>query len=282
MKIDKKLFWDKIHTHYRIVIRNDKDFKHERDFRINILGGIVIFLIILAITTGLSFLIISATPLQRYIPYSPSNMVKEEFVAITAKIDSLSRVIEMNEQYYNSVMAIVSGNDSVQNHTATKPDENNAIINDRIIYPDFADGYFKADNKIVTRKKSNGHVDGHLNFVVPLEGKISNKIDYKEHHYGTDIIPVGSSIVLSVLDGVVLFSGWTVETGNVIVILHGNDVISVYKHNASLLKRENDYVRAGEPIAVAGNSGELTTGPHLHFELWMQNVPVDAREYINF
>jgi murein DD-endopeptidase MepM/ murein hydrolase activator NlpD len=111
---------------------------------------------------------------------------------------------------------------------------------------------------------------------------ISSKFGDSNGHYGVDILAVEGTRVSSVMDGTVVFSGWTVETGNVIQIQHTNNLLSFYKHNSKLLKKAGDTVRAGEAIAEVGNSGELTTGPHLHFELWYKGAPVNPEDYISF
>jgi len=120
------------------------------------------------------------------------------------------------------------------------------------------------------------------NFFKPLNGIITAKFAPLEKHYGIDIVAPHNDAVKSVLDGTVIMAAWTLETGYVIVIQHAGNLISVYKHNAVLLKQEGDFVKAGEPIAIAGNSGEISTGPHLHFELWYNGNPVNPTNYINF
>ena len=120
------------------------------------------------------------------------------------------------------------------------------------------------------------------NFFKPLNGIITAKFAPLEKHYGIDIVAPHNDAVKSVLDGTVIMAAWTLETGYVIAVQHAGNLISVYKHNAVLLKQEGDFVKAGEPIAIAGNSGEISTGPHLHFELWYNGNPVNPTNYINF
>jgi murein DD-endopeptidase MepM/ murein hydrolase activator NlpD len=103
-----------------------------------------------------------------------------------------------------------------------------------------------------------------------------------QKHYGVDIVSKQNEAVKVVLDGTVLFSAWTLETGYVIAVQHSRNIVSIYKHNSAILKKTGDYVRASEPIAIVGETGELATGPHLHFELWSDGNPVDPKEYITF
>jgi murein DD-endopeptidase MepM/ murein hydrolase activator NlpD len=111
---------------------------------------------------------------------------------------------------------------------------------------------------------------------------VVNKFGDPRGHFGVDIVAGPGARVSAVMDGVVIFSGWTVETGYVIQLQHANNFISMYKHNERLLKTTGEHVKAGEAIANVGNSGELTTGPHLHFELWHNGIPLDPQEYISF
>jgi murein DD-endopeptidase MepM/ murein hydrolase activator NlpD len=119
-------------------------------------------------------------------------------------------------------------------------------------------------------------------FFPPVKGIVTNVFNSGKQHYGTDIVAGTDEVVKATLPGTVTMSGWTIETGNVIQVQHTDNIISVYKHNAELLKHMGDHVKAGEPIAIIGNSGELTTGPHLHFELWYNGTPLNPQDYISF
>ena len=119
-------------------------------------------------------------------------------------------------------------------------------------------------------------------FYVPVTGIITNPFNAENEHYGVDIVAPADEPILASLKGTVILSTWTLGTGNIIQIQHENDIITVYKHNSMLLKKSGDFVKAGEPIAVIGNSGELSTGPHLHFELWYKGIPVNPEKYIKF
>ena len=120
------------------------------------------------------------------------------------------------------------------------------------------------------------------NLYQPVLGEITQKFNYKEEHFAIDIAVDTGTPIKSVSDGRVVLSEWTMETGHVIIVDHGDMLLSVYKHNSSLLKSQNELVTAGEVIALSGNQGTLTTGPHLHFELWKNGVPIDPEEFFNF
>ena len=119
-------------------------------------------------------------------------------------------------------------------------------------------------------------------FFTPVKGIVTNNFDPLNHHYGIDIVAKPNEPVKSILEGTVIFSDWTLETGYTIAIQHQQNMISVYKHNSSILKKTGSFVKAGEPIAIIGNTGELTTGPHLHFELWYNGNPINPRDHISF
>ena len=121
-----------------------------------------------------------------------------------------------------------------------------------------------------------------FNFFTPLKGIITNNFNTSEKHFAVDIVAKRNAAVKATLDGTVIFAAWTLETGHIIVIQHQQNLISVYKHNSSLLKQEGNFVKAGEPIAIIGESGELSTGPHLHFELWFNGKPINPRDYLTF
>jgi murein DD-endopeptidase MepM/ murein hydrolase activator NlpD len=111
---------------------------------------------------------------------------------------------------------------------------------------------------------------------------ITNEFNASQNHYGIDIVAKQNEAIKCVLDGTVILSNWTLETGYTIAIQHQQNIVSVYKHNSALLKKEGEFVKAGDPIAIVGQTGELTTGPHLHFELWSDGNPVNPKDYINF
>ena len=119
-------------------------------------------------------------------------------------------------------------------------------------------------------------------FTPPVSGSISLQFDPETDHIGVDIIAPKNTPIKAALDGWIIASDWTLETGNTIAIQHTNNIVSFYKHNSALLKKTGDYVRAGEAIAIIGNTGELTDGPHLHFELWHRGKPVNPEDFVNF
>ena len=121
-----------------------------------------------------------------------------------------------------------------------------------------------------------------IHFFTPMKGMISNSYDGLSGHYGVDVVGPKNERISAVLDGTVIFAEWTLNTGYVVQIQHGKDLVSIYKHNQELLKKPGEFVKAGEAIAILGNSGELTSGPHLHFELWHNGKALNPENYIKF
>ena len=119
-------------------------------------------------------------------------------------------------------------------------------------------------------------------FFPPVSGEVTDSYSFQEGHFGVDVATKKNEVIKSVLDGRIVISNWTLKTGFVIGVYHSNGFLSIYKHNSSLLKEIGDVVKRGESIAVVGNSGELTTGPHLHFELWKNGESVNPLDYISF
>jgi murein DD-endopeptidase MepM/ murein hydrolase activator NlpD len=237
--------------------------------------------------TSLVSSIIVFTPLREYIPGYTNQEQKQKAIETFVKADSLSRELYMKNQYFANLKKVLNDEplegesdvkqDSTKSYeiTALKKSANDSLLRKMI---DEEDKYNLQGNK---KKKSRTDI-AELLFFTPLRGTISNFFDPNKEHYGIDVSAPENEPVKSTLNGTVFFSEWTIETGNVIKIQHENNLVSSYKHNSVLLKKAGDYVKAGEVIAILGNSGEYSSGPHLHFELWYNGVPLNPLEYINF
>jgi murein DD-endopeptidase MepM/ murein hydrolase activator NlpD len=238
-------------------------------------------------------LLIAYTPLKTYVPGYPDIDQRKELYKLNLLADSLMQDIKQKNIYIENIKRIINNQEIVENESAGN-------INAGSINYDTIKNNISADDSLFrvefeNQTKYNLYVDEldeieasktnslqNLNFFKPANGIITAKFNIQERHYGIDIATSHNEAVKSVLDGTVILSDWTLETGNVLVIDHGKNLISVYKHNATLLKQEGDIVKAGEPVAIAGESGKQSTGPHLHFELWDGGKPVDPLKYIVF
>ena len=281
----KKKFAKKLLHKYRMVVLNEDTFEERFSFRLTRLNVFVtvglsaIFLV--AITT----ILIAFTPLREYIPGYSSPQLKERAANLAYVSDSLQNVLKLNDQYLSSIKNALTGEldldqlnrDSIMSAPITDAEyeEINRIKADSILREEVAQ-----EDKYNILPTATDNIN--FSLFPPVKGSISDKYSIENKHYAVDVVTSRNAPVKSVADGRVIFAEWTAETGYVLIIEHSYGLISVYKHNASISKSQGDMVRSGEVIATAGNTGELTTGPHLHFELWNEGNPVDPSEYIDF
>ncbi|MCX6268150.1 MAG: M23 family metallopeptidase [Bacteroidetes bacterium] len=288
----KKEKWtEKWRNKYRLVFMTDDTLEERFTFRLSrmnvfiALGTLVIILIFLT-----SFLI-AFTPLREYIPGYTNVGLTKRLYTLQLKTDSIERDLVAKERFINNLRDVINGKDL----TEDKP-----LIGDTLkrygnikIKRSAEDSLLRLEvenqNKyslykietIDNASQKKASIGGVL-FFTPLKGIVTNVFNPSQKHYGVDIVSKQNEAVKAVLDGTVVLSNWTLETGYIIAIQHSKNIVSLYKHNSAILKLVGDYVRAGEPIAIVGETGELVTGPHLHFELWSDGNPVDPKEYITF
>ncbi|GAA4802339.1 M23 family metallopeptidase [Litoribaculum gwangyangense] len=279
-KIKRKLL-DK----YRLLILNENTFEERLSFKLTRLNVFVLCSLIAVFLISLTYLLIAFTPLREYIPGYSSTALKKQATELNYKTDSLQQVISMNELYYASIKKVLKGDVSASDFNkdsiieAVKLEASEVNLN-----PNAEDSLLR--EKVDKEDKYNlfESATSATNFVLfpPVNGTITEDYNAQEKHYAVDIAVAKDTPVKATADGIVIFSEWTVSTGYVIIIEHSYGLISIYKHNASLTKEQGDLVKAGEVIATAGNTGELTTGPHLHFELWNDGYPINPTNFIDF
>ena len=277
----KKLFQNP----YRIVIFNDLNLHIIKQVRFNARTFVMaIVFAIICIIIGVTVLI-AFTPLREYIPGYPTGKMRQMLIRNVLVVDSLDLEIQRRDRYFNDFRAMLAGetaSDTAVKHTTV-------IRPDKVQFKKYDhDSLFK--NEIAQEQinlgvnsgsTAKGGVAGLL-FFPPLNGMVTGKHDISIGHFGVDIVGKLNSRISAALDGTVIFAGWTIDTGYVIYIQHEQNLITVYRHNSELLKVQGDKVRAGEAIAIMGNSGKETTGPHLHFEMWLNGVSVNPEDYIKF
>jgi murein DD-endopeptidase MepM/ murein hydrolase activator NlpD len=245
------------------------------------------YAILLSATIVISvILLIAATPLKEYIPGFPDARYRQMLIRTALQVDSLENEIRIRDNFFQSIKALVEGdipkdelrvNDSVEKVREIPMDRLNidSIFQDKIL-----EGQFSLTGS--NERSYNSNDLSRIHFFAPLKGIISNRFDSTNDHFGVDLVSNPNARISSVLNGTVIFSDWSLETGYTIAIQHVNNLVSVYKHNSELLKAIGNKVKAGEAIAIIGNTGEMTTGPHLHFELWFNGVALDPLKYIDF
>lgn len=284
-KKEKRKLVKKLRDKYRLVILNDSTFEEVLAFRLSRLNVIAYFGLIVIVLTGMITVLIAFTPLREYIPGYPDGNMRRNILNNATMVDSLENELRIREQYVNNIKNIILGNHQM-NYDAV---DSMAEYNNVSFSKSEEDSLFQLQVEmeeqynfsIISDFRKEG-ATSKVHFYVPLKGFIINQYNYEEQHLGVDIVASEKDPVSAVLNGTVIMASWTLETGNVIQIQHANDFISVYKHNADLLKKPGDLVKAGDVIALFGNTGELSSGPHLHFELWHKGIPVNPEEYINF
>lgn len=284
-KKQPKKFTKKLLHKYRLVILNEDTFEERLSFKLTRLNVFVLLSISTILLIAGTTLLIAFTPLREYIPGYSSTALKKKATELNYKTDSLQQVIAVNERYFESIKQVLHGEVSTANFNrdsiieAAKQD-----VDEIDLKPSKEDSLLR--EKVEKEDKYNlfESAKSNASFVLfpPVKGTITQEYNAKEKHYAVDIVVKENTPVKATDDGTVIFSEWTTEAGYVIIIEHSHGLISVYKHNAMLTKTQGELVKSGEVIATIGNTGELTTGPHLHFELWSDGYPINPTNFIDF
>lgn len=281
----KKSFWHRIRFKYKLSFFNETTLEEVWSFRLSQLSAFVTFGLFAFFLVAVTSYIIIKTPIRNYLPGYLDVEIRKDIVQNALRADSLERMLAIQALYLDNVVGILSGTlviDSIQAIDSLAQ----ADVNFEIPRSDAEKAFLKA---LEEEEKYNLTVlnptavlaDG-VFFYKPVSGIISSNYQADIKHYGIDIAAKPKESVMATLDGTVVFTGFDPNFGNVIQIQHKNGFLSIYKHNEMILKQPGDHVVAGEAIALVGNTGKLSTGPHLHFELWYRGVPVNPEEYIVF
>jgi len=285
-KKKKESFWNKWRFKYRLVVLNSETFEERLSFNMSKLNVFLFVCVSLTLLVGGTATIIAFSPLREYIPGYTSTNIRRQVVSLNVLSDSLKTELDSRERYLQNIKNIIEGtlvdtsdfyvpeNVSIQNDGAVERIYEDSMLRERIESEERFN-FFGSDN-------SSSSTVEKLLFFKPVSGLVTQSFNADEEHYGVDVVSKENELIKSTLSGIVVFSSWTSETGNVIAIQHANNFISVYKHNSALLKQQGESVSVGESIAIIGNSGKWSSGPHLHFELWHNNKAVDPENYILF
>jgi lipoprotein NlpD len=282
-RIKKTAFWSKLRFKYKLLFLNENTLEEVFSFRLSWLFGLLtvgLFVVILITSTAT---IIIKTPIRNYLPGYLNAEIRQEMVDNVLKIDSLNQKIVVLSKYLSNVSAIMTGEmqlDDVPKMDSIL-DKSQVVLEKSETEADFVHNFEEEEkynlNVLTTSVTSDNAV-----FYKPVKGMVSSAFDVREKHYGIDIAATPKESVLATMKGTIIYTGFDPNFGHVIQIQHSNGFLSVYKHNALLLKKQGDEVKSGEAIALIGNTGNFSTGFHLHFELWYKGKPVDPCEYINF
>jgi murein DD-endopeptidase MepM/ murein hydrolase activator NlpD len=276
------------HTIYRLVLRKDETLEEVASYRLTLLNIYILLSSFVILAMASMAIVIFFTPLKRLVPGYGEPSQHPDYIQLSKKMAVLESELESYKVYYEHFNKFISLSDSI----ATPNVEYTSKV---------AAGKGKAKEVTVQTTESNEPAKtpvapeiyantgapvldaaDYRYLMPPISGVVSSGFDVETEHLGVDILAPHDTPVKSIWDGHVIMADWTLETGYTIGVQHSNDMVSFYKHNANLLKKHGAFVRAGEAIAIIGNTGKLTTGPHLHFELWLQGKPVDPTHYIDF
>jgi len=288
----KKSFFQKLKNKYRLVILNDQTFEEKLSFKLSRLNVFIAVGSLCILLVFFTTYIIAFTPLKEYIPGYADFSTRKEIHFLSIKADSLEKAVKQKDIYIKNIKNVLEGGDELNEIPELTPIETQ---NKEIKYSrSKADSLLRKEiesQAIYNLKQSSTSEPKYFfsnqsirnfSFFTPLNGIVSSNFDPSKQHFGIDIVAPRNEAVKATLDGTVIMSAWTLETGYTIAIQHQNNLISVYKHNSALIKKEGEFVKAGEVIAIIGETGVFATGIHLHFELWFNGIAVNPREYINF
>lgn len=274
-------------THrYRMVLLNEDTYEEVGNMGLTRLNLFAVTGVILILLIALVYVVIAYTSIRELIPGYPDAAMRQNIRQNAIKLDSLEYEQAIRDQYFDNLKRIISGEmpENYMNDTSgiVRAQEITFLrsVNDSLLRQQVeAEEQFRLS--VLEQVKPHRSLYD-LHFFTPVKGIVTRAFNPMEGHFGIDLVAGPDEVVKATLDGIVTMSTWTLETGYVIQVQHDFALISVYKHNAALFKTVGQKVVAGDAIAIVGNSGELTTGPHLHFELWHDRVPLDPLEYMVF
>ena len=282
---NKKKLQNKLLHKYRLVVLNEDTFEERLAFKLTRLNVFVLGSLTAILLVAVTTVLIAFTPVREYIPGYSSTALQKQALELDFKTDSLLEVVSMNDAYISSVKKVLRGEVSavvINKDSIFKAAQAEIDVLD--LNPSKADSILRA--KVSNEDKYNlfetATTAEDFVFFPPVNGSISAGFDINEKHFAVDIVIPKNTPIKATADGRVLFASWTSDASYVIIIDHGDELISVYKHNSSLTKSQGEFVKAREVIAISGSSGELSTGPHLHFELWNNGIPLNPSTFIDF
>jgi len=284
MKNKKKL--TQLRYKYKISITNDETFENLFSIKLSKLNFISLLVSLTLLITILIITLIAFTELKQFIPGYDQNL-RQNIITNSIYIDSLKMELQKRDRFFESIQRIVK--DKVKPEII--PENNIDTTNNNLYDIDFETTAEESKFRSVIEEQERFNLllsdkekisNKEYKFFPPIKGLISQQFDAMNNHFGIDIVAKQDTKISTVLDGTVIFTGWTVKTGYVISIQHSNNLLSTYKHNSVLLKKVGEHVKAGEAIAILGNTGELTSSTHLHFELWKEGKALNPELFIKF
>jgi murein DD-endopeptidase MepM/ murein hydrolase activator NlpD len=272
---------------FRLSIYNDTTFEEIWRLRLTRYSAFLLITFLVLFIIGATTSLIVFTNIREFIPGYPDVTMRRNILMSAIRLDSLERELDLRDKYFANLNAVISGKQPIDIIAVRDTSRQPGPVSFESSPEDAA-----LRNEIEREEKYNlslGPRSGEttslasLHFFTPVKGIVTGKFDPRTRHFATDVVTRPKSPVMAALDGTVIFTGWTMETGYVIQIQHNNNLVTVYKHNSALLKEPGALVKAGEAISIVGDSGELyTSGPHLHFEIWFKGTPLDPEKHVFF
>lgn len=287
----KEKIKDKIRKKYRVVVYSNDTYEEKAHFKLTLLNFFNILVASSVLLIVLVTYLIAFTPLREYIPGYTDVSLNRRVYEMERRADSLELVFKQKDLYINNLKKIINGEDfETDSVNSLLAKSSNTNFDDIVIKNSKQDSLFRIGYEEETRNNLFGNrimsdVSQEfklVSFFAPINGIVTQHFNREAKHFGTDLVASNNSVIKATADGTVIYSDWTVDNGYCIGIQHNGNLFSIYKHNAVLLKEEGDFVNAGDAIAIYGNSGSLSTGPHLHFELWYNGTPLNPEDYISF
>jgi murein DD-endopeptidase MepM/ murein hydrolase activator NlpD len=283
-KNTRKEFWEKMRFEYKLSFLNENTLEEVFSFRLSRLTSIIVLFLFAVFLIALTAFVIIQTPIRNYLPGYLDSDVREEMINNVLIADSLEAELVVQSQYLENIRAILRGDmkaDEVPTIDSIR-DARDINLDKSERTSEFVKSYEDEEKYNLNGLTMASNGSENFLFYKPVKGLVSSTFNLREKHYGVDIASTPNEPVLATMRGMVIFTGFDPNAGYVIQIQHPNGFVSVYKHNAKLLKSQGDEVSAGEVIALVGDTGKFSTGIHLHFELWLDGKPVDPSEYIIF
>ena len=280
---EKKPLKERLLNKYRLVILNEETYEERISYRLNRLNIFLLMAFIALIIIITTICLIAFTSIKEYIPGYDSTTLRTVAAQNIEKLDSLTFVMEKNQEFINSIGAVILG-EATEEEFKKETVINRADISDLDFKTNLEDSLLRRIVEKEDRFNVLESASSKVKFVLfsPIYGEVISVFDFGLKHLGTDIAASTNTPVKAVADGTIVLAEWTVETGFVVVVEHSFGLTSIYKHNSSGLISQGELVKAGQVLALSGNTGELSTGPHLHFELWRDGSPTNPEDYISF
>ncbi|GAB5538306.1 MAG: M23 family metallopeptidase [Salibacteraceae bacterium] len=282
---EKKKLYKRLKNHYKLVILNIDTFEERFSLLLTPMNVLILSALSLILLITVTFLLLGFTPLRYYLPdYADEVLVRKIAVEAAFKADSMEIALAQRDAFINNFNNVLEGK-----IYAEDPDSLSQVMVDpqkvkftRSPEDSMLRVELEKEDLVNLNPKFNKSQDSKFLLFPPLNGTLTDRFNAQKEHFGVDITAPKDATIKAIDDGTVIIAAYTAETGHIIQVQHDNDLISVYKHNSVLLKKQGAKVRAGEAIAIIGETGEFSTGPHLHFELWRNGVPLNPESFFSF